>query len=231
MKKYLLPGLTVVFIVIGFIIIAFQLKTKVGNDSATVSNNSQNQAATDTVVTDEAIVTDANSFTKNNLRFTYEFLGALIPQEVNVAKTQSQVASVTFSANLLTIIVEQKQFCNESENLQKQTGKYFLGKNSIVLANEIVKTAGYDKQCLAQLKYEISKIANDYLAEDSSFAISFQSESQLVDSTPICVYGAKTFNDGDYFVSKDGCNTCSCNDGKTTCSTDKVCETLSAPEK
>lgn len=47
-----------------------------------------------------------------------------------------------------------------------------------------------------------------------------QSRGGSIDLNPIaksCQYGGKTYKSGEGFPSEDGCNSCSCEDGKVSC--------------
>lgn len=37
-----------------------------------------------------------------------------------------------------------------------------------------------------------------------------------------CLYNGKTYQDGESFLSEDGCNTCSCSNGQVLC-TERAC--------
>lgn len=224
MKKPFLFGLTALLIIVGLVVLAFEFKYKVGEainvGGTNNTNNSNGTSNSDSIVT----AVDFSFFGDSNLKFTAKFLSYSVPQSLATNKTQSEVQSVSFSDEIIKISVDQKQFCDSKQKLMEQVGLYNLNNTNLILTNLVTQSDDFQTPCLVKLTYEISKISSDFLLSNKSFVISFQNESKLIDSTHVCIYDSKIYNNGDYFSASDKCNTCSCNKGISSCSTGRVCE-------
>lgn len=223
MKKAYLFVLTASMIVIGISVLVFEFRSKVGDSNEAPEVSQVNPEKTvSTSKNSDAIALDALSET--NLTYTSKFTSFSVPQSLSISKTQTELKSVVIKESSIEVVYDQKQFCDSKQNIADQKGSYLLQGNELYLSNRLTQSDVLDKPCLVRVDYVISNIPELALNNASKFSVSFESESQLVETTPVCIYEKTVYKSGEFFISNDDCNTCSCTAGETVCTTDRVCE-------
>jgi hypothetical protein len=160
-------------------------------------------------------------FRRDNLDFEARYVTAGASDEVAFAPLGTVFRGVSSRTDSVEVILEQSQMCTADMEAPVQIGMYHASKNSLTLLLIVNTVASvYTQPCTVRTTFNISDIDLD---PKSGYRLRYRNEGGEVVSANVCVYNDGLFNNGDKYEAEDACNICTCDNGISRCTNDRVC--------
>ncbi len=161
-------------------------------------------------------------FIRKSLNFSYRYVSDGISSDIAQKPLQTQFRSVKSIEKGIEVVLEQGQLCTKDGKAPVQVGLYNATGNTLTVLLAVNTVASiYTQPCTVSATFRISPID---LELSSGFKLQYMSEDGALVPAQVCIYNSRLYNDGDNYSAIDSCNLCSCDNGISRCSNDRVCE-------
>jgi hypothetical protein len=176
---------------------------------------------TEVVQTETDSELKVENFTRDNLTFSSKYITTGVSSELGAAPLNTVFESINSESGSIEVVLEQAQLCTQAMEAPVQIGMYHVSKNSLTLLLIVNSaTSVYTEPCTVQAVFDISKLKLD---PKDGFRLQYRSETGEIVLANACIYNSRLFNNGDKYKAVDECNICSCDNGISRCSNDRVC--------
>jgi hypothetical protein len=239
LKLVWLSFITVIFLGIGISIIYFSINRIVNNGTCKFNNvkyekgdevigykdgelcNCEDGSIVCSKITDTSDLQNANKFTKDNLIFSAKYTK---PESgsIEILPLRTKFTSISILESSVEIVIDQGQVCSSDNRAPIQVGRYMLNGNTLTVSNSVNTSPSlYTTPCIVTMSFKISKIQ---LTKITDLKIIYENDTGQTLPATLCYYNSRVFGDTDVYSSIDKCNICTCENGVSKCSNDRVCD-------
>ncbi|MCC7289888.1 hypothetical protein IT417_01390 [bacterium] len=162
-----------------------------------------------------------DKFTRKNLTVKPKYLVGGLKDTLDSFVLKTRFVSVSTKAKSIDITIEQHQKCSADSRIPIQVGMYYLTKDTLYITNVINNSpTNYVLDCTVSVHYRIT----DWDYDGRDLDIVYLDDSGQIEKASLCYYEKNIYANGDIYSASDKCNICSCQDGVSKCSNDRVCK-------